>query len=162
MNITKYRLKDKNLYAKISIETFPKPDLFLDTAANTLKQGTNILQIETKSATQEVISILGKVRELCSIFNSLLIITSRIDIAQLTGADGVLLTNNDFCVEDARKITDENFIIGVEQDIINVPISCADYILCTENLTKEIHIPIYKSIQNKSSKLKYYKLINQI
>lgn len=114
MKINKIRLMDKKLYLVTNSDSFGSDDEFLDAAASALKGGVDILQLREKHSDAKRIIKLGKrLRELCSMYNTLFIVNDRIDIAQIVHADGVHLGQDDIDIQYAREVSGENFIIGI-------------------------------------------------
>ncbi len=113
-NLNKFRLADKKLYLVTNSDKFENEDDFIDAVAAALKGGVQIVQLrEKKRPAKEIINLGKKIRMLCSEFNALYIVNDRIDIAQITEADGVHLGQDDIDVHSAREILGKNFIIGV-------------------------------------------------
>ncbi len=114
MKINKIRLKGKKLYLVTNSDSFKTNDEFLNSVASALDGGVQIIQLREKNSDAKRIIELGKkIRELCSIYNALLIINDRIDIAQIVHADGVHLGQDDIDIKSAREILGENMIIGI-------------------------------------------------
>ncbi|MDD3594309.1 MAG: thiamine phosphate synthase [Candidatus Gastranaerophilales bacterium] len=112
--LNKYRLEDKKLYLVTNSDKFDTEDEFLNAVASALKGGVQIVQLREKTADAAKIIRLGKkIRELCSIYNALFIVNDRIDIAQITKADGVHLGQDDADIKSARAILDHNTIVGI-------------------------------------------------
>ena len=113
MNINQLRLKNKKKYLIINSELFDNENNFLDSVANELKRGIDIIELrETNSKPDRIVEIGKKIRELCSIFNTLFIINDRIDIAQVIQADGILLNKFSIDILYARELTNDKTIIG--------------------------------------------------
>jgi len=114
MKINKLRLQDKKLYLVTNSDKFESDDAFIDAVAAALKGGVQIVQLREKNRpANEIIALGKKIRMLCSEFDALYIVNDRIDIAQITNADGVHLGQDDIDVHSAREILGGNFIIGV-------------------------------------------------
>ncbi len=95
--------------------------------------GARVVQYRDKtSIKQEVLNIADKIREITSNFNSLFIVNDFIDIALMSGADGVHLGQDDMPLPRARKIVPDNFIIGVSTNSLEQALKAeeagADYI----------------------------------
>ena len=113
MKINKLRLINKKEYLIVSRENFSTDNDFLDYIAASLENGTQIIQLEEKHYNDKRTIELGKkIRELCSIYEALFIISSRIDIAQLVHADGIHLDINGIDSHSARDLLGGNIIIG--------------------------------------------------
>lgn len=132
-NLNKYRLQDKKLYLVTDRSQFDTQDAFLDAVASALQGGVQILQLREKSANaKEFVELGKKVRELCSLYNSLFIINDRVDIAHIVGADGVHLGQDDVDIHSARHLLGKDAIVGLsthspEQALKAVELG-ADYI----------------------------------
>lgn len=113
MNIKKYRLKNTKQYLITNLESFSTQDEFLDEIASKIKAGFDIIELDGQNTTaKKTIEYGKKLRELCSIYNVLLIIRSRADIAHILGADGIHLDENDIDVKSAQHILGHQCIIG--------------------------------------------------
>lgn len=76
----------------------------IDIAGNALAKGVKIIIFKPIFNDKTNIEIAQKLRQLCSIYESLLIIHKRVDIAEITDADGIYLNKNDLTIEQAKKI----------------------------------------------------------
>lgn len=103
---------------------------FLNEAAKTLKKGADILHVFPLELCPESITVewMKKLRELCSIYNCLLIINNRLDIARVIEADGVFFDENGILIKDIMDIS-EGLIIGTNQENFEF----ADYIIDNKN-----------------------------
>jgi len=95
--------------------------------------GARVIQYRDKDSTRkEMLKIADKIRKITIGFNSLFIINDFIDIALLSGADGVHLGQSDIPIKRAREITPKDFIIGNSthslQQAIEAEERGADYI----------------------------------
>lgn len=156
MKINKLRLRDRDLYLVIQYELFSNENDFLDAIAYELENGASILNINFGlSYTNEIITIGKKVRELCSIYNVLLILNDRLDVVQIVEADGVFLDKNSFNVSVARDFLGSNYIIGTNYFEENV-----DFMIVEENYSVD-EIPCYKRVltNKKDDKKIIYKKI---
>jgi len=76
--------------------------------------GARIIQYRDKSSSgKDMLRIADKIRAITKKFNSLFIVNDFIDIALISGADGVHLGQDDVPLARAREITPDGFIIGV-------------------------------------------------
>lgn len=131
--LNKFQLQDRKLYLVTDRSKFEDDDSFLDAVAASLAGGVDILQLREKSANaKQFVELAKRVRELCSIYNTLFIINDRVDVAQIVDADGVHVGQDDIDVFSARKILGQDKIIGLsthapEQALKAVEIG-ADYI----------------------------------
>lgn len=156
MNIKKELLKDKSKAILIDSGLIYSSDFILDKVANELKKGIRIVQFYIKNfSDKENIETAFRLRQLCSIFNSLLIINSRIDIAQLIKADGICLFDNDISIKHAKQILHEDLIIGIctnkLQNAIEAQENNIDYISIDPN--------VYSSIKDNIKALNQIKII---
>ena len=138
MKINKLRLANRTKYLIVNLENFKTIDELLDKIAYELENGTDIVQInEILNNAQKTIIIGKKLRELCSIYNVLLIMKSRIDIAQIIEADGIFLEKNDISIHNAKELVNETMIFGTKSDTeneINDTITNNfDYVITKEN-----------------------------
>ena len=102
-------------------------------AREACRGGARIIQYRDKTSTRkEMLSIADKIREITKKFNSLFIVNDFIDIAHMSGADGVHLGQEDIPIKRAREITPDDFIIGVSthslEQAIDAEKAGADYI----------------------------------
>jgi thiamine-phosphate pyrophosphorylase len=75
--------------------------------------GVDMIQLRDKSLpTGELIETAIKIRKLCNKNRVTFIVNDRVDIAMLSGADGVHLGLEDISIKDARKLLGRNKIIG--------------------------------------------------
>jgi thiamine-phosphate pyrophosphorylase len=79
-----------------------------------LAGGARFVQLRIKSgSTSRFVEIARAVRRLADRYAAALIVNDRVDIAQLVGAAGVHLGQEDLCATDARKWLGSGKIIGV-------------------------------------------------
>ncbi|MBE7708797.1 MAG: hypothetical protein E7Z88_08855 [Cyanobacteria bacterium SIG27] len=134
----------KNIKTAVMVDcTIFSQDIILNSAANALKNGAKIIQFYSKNATdKQNLETALKLRQLCSIFNALLIINSRVDIAQIVQADGVCLFEDDISFVNAKKILDENKIIAQHITTLENALSAIDnnvnYICINSNLNSSL------------------------
>jgi len=133
MDIKEILLKNKKKAVQISTGMVFIQDIVLNRIANELNNGVKIIQFLAKNATdQQNIDTAFKIRQLCSMYDALLIINSRVDIAQLTKADGVCLMENDMSIKQAREVMHSNLIVAKYskklEDLIDAAKNNADYI----------------------------------
>lgn len=161
MKINKLRLKDKYFYLVVEYNLLDDETTFLDFIATELENGAQIVQLNTTNkSTKETINTGKKIRELCSIYNALLVVNDRIDIAQTIEADGIFLDENSFDVNTARELLGENIIIGTNYITDNIDyiitetapqdkmdIACFIKTVTQENINKKI---IYKKFEENT------------
>ncbi|MBD3234804.1 MAG: thiamine phosphate synthase, partial [candidate division Zixibacteria bacterium] len=86
----------------------------LELAKNACQGGARIIQYRDKNGLRKNILKTAKViRNICNDYATIFIVNDYIDIALLSEADGVHLGQGDIPIKEARKITPEDFIIGV-------------------------------------------------
>lgn len=164
MNINDYRLKDANLYLVANPENFDTEDDFLDAVAKELQKGANILELKTESSSPSKVLKYGKkLRELCSIYNTIFIIESRADIGHILQTDGIRLEQDDIDIDSARHLLGPQSIVGFSVSSLNdlksaISQKCDFIILMSENsdeILKEIEnivIPIYSNKEKSTTR----------
>jgi thiamine-phosphate pyrophosphorylase len=116
--------------------------------------GARVIQYRDKNSNpRKMLEVSDKIREITIEFNSLFIVNDFIDIALMSGADGVHLGQDDVPILRARKMTPDNFIIGISthslEQATNAEKAGADYIgigPVFSTPTKEKYSPIGLSI----------------
>lgn len=98
-----------------------------------IKGGADIIQLRDKSmSTCELIETARKISLLCKKNNVLFLVNDRVDVAMVSGADGVHLGTEDIPVTEARKLLGRTKIIGGTahslKEAIQREIEGADYI----------------------------------
>ena len=84
-----------------------------DAVEEALKAGVTLVQYREKNGTgREMLRKACILRELCHQYSVPLIVNDRLDIALLSGADGVHLGQDDLPVAEARRLAGPDFIIG--------------------------------------------------
>lgn len=151
MKISQLRLLNKKEYLIVSSSQFSLDNDFLDYIALKLEEGTQIIQLNEKHFNDAKTIELGKkIRELCSIYQALLIVNSRIDIAQIIEADGIHLEENGITPHQARELLGNNIIIGLTtQNTTQIP-NDVDYII-SEERTQKLDIPQFISSEIKKN-----------
>jgi len=104
---------------------------------------------DKKSSMNEKLRIAKKIREISHKRGTIFIVNDNIDIALLSGADGVHLGQDDLSVKEARKIVPRNFIVGKSTHTLDQAIKAesdgADYIgvgPIFKTPTKKDYIPV--------------------
>ncbi len=104
---------DTKLYFITDSSGFEEQD-FLFRVEEALKGGVTLLQLREKNKDiREYMHLAEKVHDLTKKYNVPLIIDDRIDVAMAIGAEGVHLGQTDMPIHIARKISGNDFIIGV-------------------------------------------------
>ncbi|MEO8513328.1 MAG: thiamine phosphate synthase [Ignavibacteria bacterium] len=98
-----------------------------------IKGGADIIQLRDKSiSTSELIETAKKIAILCRKNSVLFLVNDRVDVAIVSGADGVHLGQEDIPIKDARKLLGRNRIIGGTAHSMKEAVQCekdgADYI----------------------------------
>ena len=105
--------KNLLLYAVGGSDGTEKNKFFAD-LESALKGGITCFQLREKHlAFDEFLAEAKEAKKLCSKYNVPLIINDNIDIALLSGADGVHVGQDDMNISEARKIAGESLVIGV-------------------------------------------------
>ncbi len=125
------RMKDVRLYVLIT-ENLCKRH-WLEVVEAALKGGADCLQLREKDLTAtELLVRAKKLVERCRHYHAVSIINDRIDIAMLSGADGVHVGQADLSAIDARKLVGMQKIVGVSTHAIaqaqQAVLDGADYI----------------------------------
>lgn len=132
-NLKEILLKDKNQALYIDNKT----ENTLDSIAQALKNNIKIIHFFIKNLSDKKnIELAFKIRQLCSIYDSLFIINSRVDIAKITNADGICLNKNDIDVKYAKDILGSDKIFCYFDDDTSYN-NDFDYICSFENSTKK-------------------------
>lgn len=132
-NLKEILLKDKNIALYIDNKT----ENTLDSIAQALKNNIKIIHFFIKNLSDKKnIELAFKIRQLCSIYDSLFIINSRVDIAKITNADGICLNKNDIDVKYAKDILGSDKIFCYFDDDTSYN-NDFDYICSFENSTKK-------------------------
>ena len=100
-----------------------------------MQAGVTLVQYREKNGPGK--SMLEKSRKLialCHKYNVPLLVNDRLDIALLSGADGVHLGQDDIPVAEARRLAGENFLIGATahnvEEALAAEAAGADYLGC--------------------------------
>jgi thiamine-phosphate pyrophosphorylase len=105
MNWRKKLLKKSNLYVIV--------DEDIKSAEAAITNGADVIQLRIKNKSdRNIVALAKKLRELTKKHNVLFLINDRIDIAQVVGADGIHLGQEDISIREARKILGPDYIIG--------------------------------------------------
>ena len=79
-----------------------------------LRGGASIIQLRDKTtAPRPLLPIARELRRLTRQHNALLFINDRLDLALLSGADGIHLGPDDWPLADVRRVAPDGFLIGV-------------------------------------------------
>ncbi|MBP7212284.1 thiamine phosphate synthase [bacterium] len=134
-------------------------DEILDKIALELSNTSDIILLNIKPDNKAV-DLGKKTKVLCSEFGATFLIYNRADIALLTGADGILLTESGISIKNAREILGETSLIGINiktaLDLENTIQNNPDYIF-TDNDTISTNIPTFS---NSTSDKNHFTKIN--
>jgi len=105
----------------------------IEIAKLAIKGGADIIQLRDKFlSTSELIDTAKKISLLCKKSNVIFLVNDRVDVALVSGADGVHLGQEDIPIKDARKLLGKNKIIGGTAHNMREALACekagADYI----------------------------------
>ena len=124
-DINNLTLQKRNNYFLINMNEYSEENELLNSVGKLLKNGTDILHVIPYFGFDKIsVERMKKLRELCSIYNCLLIINNRLDIARVVEADGVFFDEEGIMIEDIKDIS-EGLIIGTNQTNCEY----ADYII---------------------------------
>lgn len=113
MDIKNFRLQNRKNIKKISASIEKNCNEILNDIALNLEEGVDIICLSNKDFTSKsFLELAFRTRELCSLYEALLFIEEKIDIAFLCCADGIVLSKNSIDINQAKKILDENFMFG--------------------------------------------------
>lgn len=105
IDYTLYFCTDRRLMSCGSIE---------ESVEKAIKGGCSVIQLREKEcSSREFYELAVNVKKITAGYGVPLIINDRVDIALLAGADGVHLGQSDLPCSEIRKLTGEDFIIGV-------------------------------------------------
>ncbi len=98
-----------------------------------LDGGATMVQLREKNIeTDKLLDIAVKMKALCEKYGAPLIINDNVEVAKISGADGVHLGQNDMNAHDARQLLGNNKIIGVTAKSVrqarDAEMSGADYL----------------------------------
>lgn len=90
------------------------PRGLLSTVEASFKGGVTLVQLREKDlSAKELLALAIELKTLATRYKTRLLINDRVDIALLSGADGVHLTSTSYSPKEARKLLGENRLIGV-------------------------------------------------
>ena len=127
---TKERLEAARLYV-ITPDRAPEDVVAL--ARSVLRGGADMLQLRHKTLPRgELLEVAHRLRELTYEAGALFVVNDHVDIALISGADGVHLGPDDLSVESAHRLAPEGFVIGASASKPEAAVSAvaagADYI----------------------------------
>ena len=120
--VNKILLEKRQKYATIKSSDFKSEDELLNRSAEIMNSGADIIEFSGKTLSdQEFLRTAKKLRDLSGVFNALLVISDRIDIAKLSNADGVVLDKNSITIFDGKKLTEGHILLGYKVCGDNLP-----------------------------------------
>jgi len=120
------RLEAARLYV---ITPDAPPDRILEIAAAAVRGGADVVQLRHKALARG--ALLDLARELRGVVReALFVVNDYVDIAVLSGADGVHLGPDDLTVASARKVAGDRLLIGVSASTPDAVQPGADYVGC--------------------------------
>lgn len=94
--------------------TYTAPDRLPEVAEGLLAGGVKTLQLRAKDlGSGDTLAAAEVLRRLTRRYGALFIINDRVDVAKLSGADGVHLGQSDLPVEGARRLLGPDSVIGL-------------------------------------------------
>jgi thiamine-phosphate pyrophosphorylase len=98
-------------------------------AAAAVRGGADIVQLRHKSMPRgDLLTLARRLREVVG--DRLFIVNDHVDIALLSGADGVHLGPDDLSVEGARKVAGDRLLVGVSASSADAVPPGVDYVGC--------------------------------
>jgi thiamine-phosphate pyrophosphorylase len=130
---SKQKFESVRLYVLINATPEKAPSEVIRLAKSCIENGADCIQLRAKGlCDSDFLNIAQNVVALCKNDGVVSIINDRIDIAILSGADGVHLGQNEIPVSSAKKLIRQPFIIGVSthnpDELHNAIKSGCDYV----------------------------------
>ena len=105
------------------------PERVLEVATSAVRGGADVVQLRHKTMARS--ALLDLARELRGVVReALFVVNDYVDIAVLSGADGVHLGPDDLTVASARKVAGDRLLIGVSASAPDAVQPGADYVGC--------------------------------
>jgi thiamine-phosphate pyrophosphorylase len=136
MRATRHTLLERLLAARLYVITpDQEPDRLTAGAAAALRGGADVLQLRHKLLARGDLLLLAlRLRELTRDDGALFVVNDQLDLALLSGADGVHLGQDDLSVASARRVAGDRLLIGASASTRSTAIAAiesgADYIGC--------------------------------
>lgn len=109
---SRLRLADVRLYVLVTASLASRP--VTETVAAALAGGAQMIQLREKEMPRgQLLALARQVREITHAHGALFIVNDFVDIALLSGADGVHQGQDDLSVADARRVLGADAIVGV-------------------------------------------------
>lgn len=97
--------------ARLILVTDPRPDLAARVEA-AVSGGVDVVQLREKDAAPELLPLAGELREICARGHALFTVNDDVELARLTGADGVHLGQEDETPARARETLGPDVVVG--------------------------------------------------
>lgn len=98
--------------ARLLLVTDPRPDLAVRVEA-AVRGGVDVVQLRDKTASREdLLPLAAKLREICAGGGALFTVNDDLELARLSGADGVHLGGEDAPTAEARTALGQDAIVG--------------------------------------------------
>lgn len=112
-----------------------EPDRLADLAAAAFRGGADVLQLRQKvMARGELLALAHRLRALSQAAGALFIVNDHLDLALLSGADGVHLGPDDLSIAAARGVAGDRLLVGASASTPAAALAAiaagADYIGC--------------------------------
>ena len=125
----------------------------LDKIAKHLDNGAKIIILTNQDISDfDFLEIAIKTRQLCSIFEALLVISNRADITKLANADGVLSDNSSIPKDKLSKILPDEALFGSRE-----PVEGFDFYVSDKNISNKNKI-IFSKKEEKDDSIFYKRL----
>ena len=132
-NIKYLRLSKVNKILIVEYKSFNNDVEILDKAAQFLDSGFNLVEFYPECDNDcNNLEIAQKLRQLTSIYDSMFLIKNRLDIAQITDSDGIILDINSIKPIYVKKLLKEDKIIGFDSNLL-LSTEIENYILKESN-----------------------------
>lgn len=166
INIKQYLLKNIDKYLIVELYDNKSQEI-LDKIAFELKNGFKLVELrQNNCSSADFIKQVFKIRQLCSLYDSMLTINDRIDIAQITESDGIALNCNSINIEYAKKLFHNDPLIGYElNDNSQCPITnlnLLDYIILNSDSKEHLKTILDCSNQIKIFRKEQIKILKEI
>lgn len=143
-NIKQILLKDVNSCISVKFDLNIDENKFLDDVAKKISNDIKLLQFDGSNLSSKKFLELGrKIQQLCSIYNVIYLIQSRVDIAKILNSDGIVLNCNDVDLKYAIEIFGCEKLFGYqisncENDLLG-SINQFDFIVYTKNIKQGLN-----------------------
>jgi thiamine-phosphate pyrophosphorylase len=97
--------------ARLILVTDPRPDLAARVEA-AVRGGVDVVQLRDKRAAEQLLPLAEDLREICARGGALFTVNDDVELARLSGADGVHLGQEDETTARAREILGSDAVVG--------------------------------------------------